>query len=130
ASEPKVQNLGKTNQERRLCWDCITQQRREGKDNVVEELCGTAGTRHKGRKGKRFERFERKAWLCNSIGRLSCFWTGPTTVGDATAGEGEEGGGVWRGKWGPLVAESGEGGGGKEEEGGWMKLFFVVVILS
>ncbi|GJS73604.1 hypothetical protein Tco_0706445 [Tanacetum coccineum] len=35
--------------------------------------------------------------------------------------DGDGGGGrVWRGKWGPLVAESGEGGGWEEEVGGVM----------
>ncbi|GKG09922.1 hypothetical protein Tco_0338668, partial [Tanacetum coccineum] len=39
-------------------------------------------------------------------------------------GEGEEGGGVWGGKWGPLVAESGEGGemvGVRTRRAWWLK---------
>ncbi|GKB46860.1 dormancy-associated protein homolog 3-like protein isoform X1 [Tanacetum coccineum] len=48
----------------KLCWAMHKQTRREGKDIVVEELCGTDGIkkkkgekirRHKGRNGKRFD---------------------------------------------------------------------------
>ncbi|GJZ80043.1 hypothetical protein Tco_0644880 [Tanacetum coccineum] len=44
-------------------------------------------------------------------------------ISDESKGKGNTGGGrllVWRRKWDPLVAESGEGGGWEEEVGGVM----------
>ncbi|GKD30358.1 hypothetical protein Tco_1241136, partial [Tanacetum coccineum] len=39
----------------------------------------------------------------------------PVDLGYSLQGGYGDGGGVWRGKWGPIVAESGECGGWEEE---------------